>query len=63
MRFILGLIVGAALAVLGAYIHDSMEAGSTKPLVNWENASDLRHATFDYIRAQFDRMTRWVTSN
>jgi hypothetical protein len=63
MRFILGLIVGAALVILGAYVHDSMDAGSLKPLVNWENAAEMQHSSVDYLRAQFDRLTRWVTSN
>jgi hypothetical protein len=63
MRFILGLIIGAALTVGGAYIHDSMDSGATKPLVNWTNAAELEHATFDYLRTQFDRMMKWVTSS
>lgn len=63
MRFILGLIIGAVLVVAGAYVHDNMDAGSTKPLVNWNNAYDLQHDSFDYLRAQFDRVTKWVTSN
>jgi hypothetical protein len=63
MRFILGLIIGAALTVGGAYIHDSMDSGATKPLVNWTNAAEFEHATFDYIKAQFDRMMKWVTSS
>jgi hypothetical protein len=63
MRFILGLIVGVALVILGAYVHDNMDAGSAKPLVNWANAAEMQHSSFDYLRAQFDRLTRWVTSN
>jgi len=63
MRFILGLIVGAVLVVVGAYAHDNMEPGSAKPLVNWSNASQLQQATFEYAKAQFDRVTKWVTSN
>jgi hypothetical protein len=63
MRFIIGVIVGAALTVGGAYIHDNMEAGTAKPLVNWTNAAALQQATFDYLKAQFDRMIKWATSN
>jgi len=63
MRFILGLIVGAVLVVVGAYAHDNIEPGSSKPLVNWSNASELQQQAFDYARAQFDRLTKWVTSN
>jgi hypothetical protein len=63
MRFIFGLIVGAALTIGGAYIHDSMEAGASKPLVNWTNSNEAAHATYDYLKSQFDRMMKWATSN
>ena len=33
MRFIIGLILGAALTVGGAFIHDTMESGAAKPLI------------------------------
>ena len=62
MRFILGLIIGAALAVLGAYVHDRSATGSAKPLVNWENAADLENTTLAYLTAQFDRVVKWATS-
>ena len=29
---------GVALTVGGAYVHDKMESGAAKPLVNWDNA-------------------------
>ena len=63
MRFIFGLIIGAILVVGGAYIHDSMEPGAVKPLVNWTNVADFEQATFDYVRVQFDRLVSWVTSS
>lgn len=63
MRFILGLIVGVVLTIGGAYLHDSMDAGAVKPLVNWTNAADLQQSTVDYVKGQFDRMMKWVTSN
>jgi hypothetical protein len=63
MRFILGLIVGVGLTVGGAAIHDNMEAGSSKPLVNWTTANELQHTTFDYVKAQFDRVVKWATSS
>jgi hypothetical protein len=55
MRFIIGLIVGAPLTIGGAYIHDHMESGATKPLVSWENASDVTLSAYEYLKAQFDR--------
>jgi hypothetical protein len=56
MRLIIGMILGAALAVGAAYVHDSMYASTTvptppaasgqRPLVNWDvfNAT-ARNAT------------------
>jgi hypothetical protein len=63
MRFILGLIVGILLTIGGAFIHDSLDAGAAAPLVNWTNVSTLQHATFDSLKAQFDRLVKWVTSS
>ena len=63
MRFIVGLIVGVALTIGGAAIHDNMEPGSASPLVNWRTANDLSQTTVDYVRAQFDRLVKWVTSS
>jgi hypothetical protein len=62
MRFILGLIVGAVLAVAGAFVHDSFDPGSAKPLVNWTNAAELEKVTYDYLKAQVDRLIKWATS-
>ncbi len=63
MRFILGLIIGAALTIGGAYVHDSMEGGTAKPLVNWTTVSEVERASFDYLKAQFDRLMKWATSS
>jgi hypothetical protein len=62
MRFIFGLIVGAALTVGGAFIHDTMESGAAKPLVNWTNAAELQKVTYDYVKSQVDRLIKWATS-
>jgi hypothetical protein len=63
MRFIIGLIVGAALTIGGAFIHDTMmESGAAKPLVNWTNAAELEKVAFDYVKAQVDRLVKWATS-
>jgi hypothetical protein len=63
MRFILGLIIGIALVIGGAYVHDNTEAGAGKPLVYWDNVNTLEHTTFDYLKAQFDRLMKWATSS
>jgi hypothetical protein len=63
MRFIFGLIVGVGLTIGGAAFHDNMmEAGASKPLVNWTTANELQQTTFDYVRAQIDRLVKWATS-
>jgi hypothetical protein len=63
MRFVIGLIVGVALTIGGAAIHDNMEPGASSPLVNWTTANGLRQTTVDYVRGQFDRLVKWVTSS
>jgi hypothetical protein len=63
MRFVIGFIVGVALTVGGAAIHDNVEPGASSPLVNWTTANDLRQTTFDYVRGQFDRLVKWATSS
>jgi hypothetical protein len=62
MRFIFGLILGAVLTVGGAFIHDTMESGAAKPLVNWTNANELQKVTLDYVKEQVDRLIKWATS-
>jgi hypothetical protein len=63
MRFIFGLIVGIALTVGGAAIHDNVEPGASKPLVNWTTANELQQTAFDYVRSQIDRLVKWATSS
>jgi len=63
MRFIIGLIVGVALTIGSAAIHDNMAPGASSPLVNWTTANDLRQTTVNYVRDQFDRLVKWVTSS
>jgi hypothetical protein len=37
MRFFLGLILGVALTIGGAYVVDNMSAGpGARPMVNWD---------------------------
>jgi hypothetical protein len=51
------------LTVGGAALHDKLEAGASKPLVNWSNANELQQTSFDYLKSQFDRLMKWATSN
>lgn len=63
MRFIFGVIVGVGLTIGSAALHDNMEPGASSPLVNWNTANELRQTTVDYVRAQIDRLVKWVTSS
>jgi hypothetical protein len=36
MRLILGIIIGFALTVGGAYVADTSAAAGTQPMVNWD---------------------------
>lgn len=63
MRYVFGFIVGVALTMGGAYLHDHMDPGSSSPLVNWTTAGELGQQTVDYVRTQFDRLTKWATSS
>jgi hypothetical protein len=57
MRFIYGFIFAVVLLTCGAAIHDNIEAGSGKPLVNWNNVGDLVHTTFESV---MDQINRWI---
>ena len=43
MRFILGVIVGAALMLGSAYLHDTgrLKIGPRQPFVNWDAVTGL----------------------
>ena len=47
MRLILGIILGAALTVGGAYIWDTAAGAGAKPMVNW----DVVAKNFDEVSA------------
>jgi hypothetical protein len=47
MRFLLGIILGAAITVAVAYVHDKFPSNSplaARPIVNWDVASDRWNA-------------------
>ncbi|MGE5534505.1 MAG: hypothetical protein ACM3W7_03215 [Acidobacteriota bacterium] len=43
MQFILGVIIGVALTLGGAYVHDTgmVNAGPKQPFVNWSTVKTL----------------------
>jgi hypothetical protein len=56
MRLILGMVIGAALTVGGAYIADAMAGAEAKPLVNWEVVIKNIDATTALARAGWKRI-------
>jgi hypothetical protein len=60
MRLLLGMIIGAALTIGAAYVHDTKVRGplaEQQRLVNWEVADALARNTYDGIRAQIREWT------
>jgi hypothetical protein len=43
MRFILGVVVGAALVLASAFLHDTgvVRAGPKQPFVNWDTVAGM----------------------
>jgi hypothetical protein len=60
MRLLLGIIIGAALTIGAAYVHDTKVRGplaDQRRLVNWEVAGDLTRDAYDGIR---DQIREWT---
>ena len=67
MRLLFGMILGVALTIGLAYVHDSMyaprppsppsTASEPRPLVNWDVASTLAHRLSAAARMQWERLT------
>jgi hypothetical protein len=58
MRFIFGILVGAAFTVTGAYIHDSeLPGGSNERLVNWDAAGLVSRQAMDFAREKIAQLT------
>ena len=53
MRFILGIIIGAALTVGGAYVADKTAAASAQPMVNWDVVGKNLRELKVYLRDQW----------
>jgi hypothetical protein len=46
MRLLLGIILGVALTVGGAYVTDAVSGAEAKPMVNWDVvAKNVDHVT------------------
>lgn len=66
MRVLFGMILGAALTVGLAYLHDSMYAPTSfsspptaegRPMVNWDVVNTVTHRLSLAARTQWDRLT------
>lgn len=67
MRLLFGMILGAAVTVGLAYVHDSMYAAvsftppaaaeQARPMVNWDVASSLARRTSSAAREQWDKIS------
>jgi hypothetical protein len=63
MRFLLGIIVGAALTILTAYVVDSrtnvagIEPATTRQMVNWDVVSQNWQQFSDRVRGEWRRLT------
>lgn len=59
MRLLFGIVLGAALTVTAAYIHDSMQTGTpARNLVNWDVASKVASDTQRSVREQVDKLSK-----
>jgi hypothetical protein len=58
MRLIFGIIVGIALTIGGAYMHDSpLPSNSNQRVVNWDVAGSLAGWAAERVRVEWDRLT------
>ena len=64
MRLLLGIILGAALTVGGAYLYDSHNASNAaeaparvqRPMVNWDVVNTTRDHLAERARAEWNRL-------
>lgn len=57
MRFFLGLIVGAFIAVSVAYIHDSNVGVGERNMVNWDVASQSWQAAKTRVQQEWAQLS------
>jgi hypothetical protein len=58
MRFLLGLILGVALTIGGAFIYDARSVATTdgQPMVNWQVVSRNWDSFTDRARAELEHL-------
>ena len=58
MRTIVGFLLGVAVTIGAAYVHDTAAAGTAaKPLVNWDQVGGVTRDAVDAARLQWKRLT------
>ena len=57
MRLIFGVLIGFAVLIGGAYVHDQSIPETGKRVVNWEVAGDLARQGAERAREEFDKLT------
>jgi hypothetical protein len=58
MRSIFSFLLGIAVTIGAAYVHDTAVAKPTdKPIVNWDQFGDVTHAAIEVARAQWNKLT------
>lgn len=56
MRLISGILIGFAVIIGGAYLHDQSLPETGKRVVNWDVAGDLARKSLDRAREEFDKL-------
>jgi hypothetical protein len=60
MRTLFGIILGAAITVGAAYMHDASAmqsaSGAARTIVNWDVATEVTNNTLRNLRQQVDRL-------
>jgi hypothetical protein len=57
MRLLLGIIIGGALTVGGAYVADALSGAEAKPMVNWDVVAKNVDSVTTLARAGWKRIT------
>jgi hypothetical protein len=56
MRLFLGILIGGALTVGGAYVADTMAGSEAKPMVNWDVVAKNLDSATTFARAGWKRI-------
>jgi hypothetical protein len=58
MRSIISFLLGIAVTVGAAYVHDTAVAKPTdKPIVNWDQFGSVTHDAIEAARSQWNKLT------